>query len=62
MELPPWLANWYAPFDFSNVPRFPHKNPSEDVRSITSFCGHDDSVKLHILSFMEFGLKIDIIH
>jgi hypothetical protein len=62
MGLPPRLADWHAPFDFLNVSRFPHKNPSIYARSIPNFRGHDDSVILHISSFMEFNLSMGIIH
>jgi hypothetical protein len=58
MGLLPWLANWYASFDFSNVLGFPHENP----RPIPGLYGHNDSIILHVSYFIEFNLSIDIVH
>jgi hypothetical protein len=62
MELAPWLASWYAPFDFSNIQGFPHENPDVDAREIPGFHGCGNSVIQHISSFIEFSLSIGIFH
>jgi hypothetical protein len=61
MGLPLWLANWYAPLDFSNVSVFPHKNPSIVARGIICFYGCDDSFIVHISYFIKYKLNIGII-
>ena len=55
-------ADWYDPFNFSNISGFLHKNPDIDARSIPSFCVCDDSVILHMSSFIEFILSVGIAH
>jgi hypothetical protein len=62
MELAPWLASWYAPFDFSNVHGFPHENPNVDAKAIPGFHGYSNSVMQHIYSFIEFSLSIGLRH
>jgi hypothetical protein len=62
MEWPPWLANWYAPIDFSNILGCPNELPSIDSDFTLKFYGHNDSTTLHILSFLEFISDLGIIH
>jgi hypothetical protein len=58
----PWLANWYAPFHYSNVWGFPHEINDVNAREIPRFHGCGDSVMQHLSSFIEFSLSIGLCH
>jgi hypothetical protein len=41
---PPWIAQFYAPVDFSKKQGFPHEHPYVGCEAIPKFHGYDDSV------------------
>ena len=54
MAFPPWLAKFYAPFNFSDIPRFPNEGYDFDwINLIGLFHVCDDSAILHVASFMK---------
>jgi hypothetical protein len=63
MALPPWLAEWYAPSDFSSIPGFPNEFPDSDWDDhIPKFHGYSDSTTLYISSFIKVVLDLSIVH
>jgi len=53
MELPAWLAELYAPVDFSICQGFPHEHRYIDSKVIQRFNGYGDAVQ-HDYAFDEF--------
>jgi hypothetical protein len=63
MALAPWLADFYAPFDFLGILGFPNEGYDPDLLdSIGLFHGYHDSTLLHVTSFIEVMADFHIFH
>ena len=59
------ISNAYPPIDFSGIPGFPNYEPylQDKIYSYASiFCGNGNSAIIHIISFLSFVNKINILH
>jgi hypothetical protein len=58
----PWIAQFYAPVDFSKKQGFPHEHPYVGCEAIPKFHGYDDSIMYHLSSFLEFNKSNGLFH
>ena len=59
------ISNANSSIDFSGIPGFPNYEPYlQDKRYSQApiFCGNGDSVFIHIISFLSFVNKLNILH
>ena len=59
------ISNAYPSIDFLGIPGFPNYEPYlQDKRYFQDpfFCGNGDSVVCHIISFLSFVNKLNILH
>ena len=59
------ISNAYPPIDFSSILGFPNYEPYLQDKTYSQtpiFCGNSDSAIIHIISFLSFVNKLNILH